>query len=268
MNASLVFSYDRMSGQIASLNTNGLNAAGMAFNQTGELVFAGSGGLHLWRKSGEHRTLLCKHNAETLNFNDILAGPHGQLYAGTWYWGAQDYEKPGKLYLIETDGSISIQDEGIELSNGLGLSPDASTLYYADSTARKIYIYQVNPQTGALSERRVFVEVPSTEGMPDGLTVDAQGYIWSAQWYGSQIVHYDPDGTVERRISVPASQVSCMTFGGADRNELYITTASEDWQTRFSPPLYDSSRVNLGGDLYRVKLDIQGKPEYKTEFAW
>ncbi len=268
MNASLVFSYDGKNGKVETLNTGGLNAAGMAFNQSGELVFAGSSGLHLWRASGEHRTLLTQHGDEILNFNDILADPQGRLYAGTWYWGAQEYEKLGKLYLIEADGSISIQDEGIELSNGLGLSPDEKTLYYSDSTARKIFAYDVNSATGALSRRRVFVDVPLTEGMPDGLTVDAQGFIWSAQWYGSQIVRYDPDGKVERRIQIPAAQVTCMAFGGADWNELYITTASEDWPTRFAPPNYDSSKVNPGGDLYRLKLDIQGKPEYKTKFIW
>jgi len=278
MNASRVFAFDHATQAVTTLDTDGLNAAGMAFNESGELVFAGTGGLHLWRGEspppagegkgeGEHRSLLTHHNDEALNFNDILADPKGRLYAGTWYWGAQEYEKLGKLYLIDTDGSVSIQDEGIELSNGLGLSPDEKTLYYADSTARKIYAYDV-ASSGAPSNRRVFVDVPLTEGMPDGLTVDSQGFIWSAQWYGSQIVRYDPDGKVERYIKIPASQVTCMAFGGPDWNELYITTASEDWPTRYAPPNYDSSKLHIGGELYRLKLDIQGKPEYKTKFVF
>jgi len=267
MNASRVFAFDHATGAVHTLNTDGLNAAGMAFNEGGELVFAGTGGLHLWNASGEHRTLLTYHNDEYLNFNDILADPQGRLYTGTWYWGAQEYEKLGKLYLIDTDGSVSIQDEGIELSNGLGLSPDEKTLYYADSTARRIYAYEV-ASSGALSNRRVFVDVPLTEGMPDGLTVDAQGFIWSAQWYGSQIVRYDPDGKVQQRIQIPATQVTCMAFGGPDWNELYITTAGEDWPTRYAPFGYDSSKSHLGGELYRLKLEIQGKPEYKTKFVW
>ncbi len=268
MNASRVFSFDPKTSQVRELNTNGLNVAGLAFNHTGELVFAGTGGLCLWKESGESRALITEHDGEALNFNDILADPQGRLYAGTWYWGAQEYEKLGKLYLIDTNGSVSIQDEGIELSNGLGLSPDVRTLYYADSTARKIYAYDVDLSTGALSNRRVFVDVPATEGLPDGLTVDADGYIWSAQWYGAQVVRYDPDGKVERRIQVPASQVTCMAFGGPHWNELFITTAGEDWQTRHAPPGYDSSRVHIGGELYRLKLDIQGKPEYRTKFVW
>jgi len=268
MNASRVFVFDHTTQAVSELDINGLNAAGMAFNESGGLVFAGTGGLHLWRGPGKYRTLLTNHMDEALNFNDILADPKGRLYAGTWYWGAQEYEKLGKLYLIDTDGSVTVQDEGIQLSNGLGLSPDEKTLYYADSTARKIYAYDVNQSTGALSNRRVFVDVPLTEGIPDGLTVDSQGFIWSAQWYGSQIVRYDPAGKVGRRIQVPASQVTCMAFGGPEWNELYITTASEDWQTRHAPPGYDSSKLHIGGELYRLKLDIQGKPEYKTRFAW
>jgi D-xylono/L-arabinono-1,4-lactonase len=267
MNASLVFAFDHATRAVTTLQTDGLNAAGMAFNENGELVFAGTGGLHLWRESGEHRTLLTEYDNETLNFNDILADPKGRLYAGTWYWGAQEYEKLGKLYLIDTDGSATIQAEGIQLSNGLGLSPDEKTLYYADSTARKIYAYDV-AASGVLSNRRVFVDVPLTEGIPDGLTVDAQGFVWSAQWYGSQIIRYDPDGRIERNIKIPASQVTCMAFGGPDWNELYITTASEDWPTRFAPAGYDSSKVYIGGELFRIKLDIQGKPEYKTKFRW
>jgi len=268
MNASRVFAFDHTSQAVSELETNGLNAAGNAFNETGELVFAGSGGIHLWKEPGKYKTLPTHHNDELLNFNDILADPKGRLYAGTWYWGAQEYEKLGKLYLIDTDGSITIQDEGIQLSNGLGLSPDDKILYYADSTARKIYAYDVNPNTSVLSNRRVFVDVPLTEGIPDGLTVDAQGFIWSAQWYGSQIVRYDPDGKVERVIKIPASQVTCMAFGGPDLNELYITTASEDWRTRYEPLGYDSSKLHIGGELYRLKLDIQGKSEYKTRFTF
>src|ERR1044071_3949884 len=97
MNASLVFAFDHATGMAQKLNTNGLNAAGIALNATGELVFAGTGGLHLWREDGESRSLLMQHENELLNFNDILADPQGRLYAGTWYWGESDYEKLGKL---------------------------------------------------------------------------------------------------------------------------------------------------------------------------
>jgi D-xylonolactonase len=160
-------------------------------------------------------------------------------------------------------------DEGIELSNGLGLSPDHRTLYYADSTARRIYAYDVSPETGDLGRKRVFVQVPLSEGLPDGLTVDAEGYVWSAQWFGNQVVRYDPDGKVERHIPLPAAQVTSVAFGGPDLADLYLTSAAASWPAwpnRYAPPGYNPDKVELGGSLYRLRLDIQGKAEHQAKF--
>ena len=115
---------------------------------------------------------------------------------------------------MEKDGSLAVLDEGIHLSNGLGFSPDLKTLYYTDTIPRVIYAYDYDVKKGAVSNRRVFVKVPDTEGIPDGMTVDSEGYIWSAQWYGSCIMRYDPDGKVERCIKTPAKQTTSLIFGG------------------------------------------------------
>jgi D-xylonolactonase len=102
------------------------------------------------------------------------------------------------------------------------------------------------------------------------MTVDAEGFVWSAIWYGGMIVRFDPDGKEERRVEFPAAQTSSAMFGGKDLNELYVTTATsgtgDPELTGWEPPGFklDSYR---GGDLYRVKLDIQGKPEFLTDFA-
>lgn len=250
-----------------SLLSQGLMVAGIALNWTDELVFAGATGLHLWRGQDNYRTLLSEYEGESLCFNDILADPQGRIYAGTLYWGAEGMEKPGKLYLVDTDGAARVVDEGLQLANGLGLSPDDRTLYFADSAARRIYAYDVDPTTGGLSNRRVFVQVPGEEGIPDGLTVDAEGFVWSAQWYGGQVVRYDPDGRVERRIAMPVTQVSSVAFGGPYLTDLYITTAGEPWPSDLAPAGYDFDRANTGGSLYRVRLDIAGRPEHYARLA-
>jgi D-xylonolactonase len=134
-------------------------------------------------------------------------------------------------------------------------------LYYADSTARRIYAFAVDPKSGQLSRQRTFVNVPDSEGLPDGLTVDADGFIWNAQWYGSQVVRYDADGKVERRIAMPVGQVASVEFGGAQLDELFITTAGERWTSRFSPPGYDYSKIKDGGAVYRVRPGVRGKNE-------
>ena len=205
--------------------------------------------------------LFLEHEGQKLKFNDILAAPGGRIYAGTYYWNAADeMERAGKLYLVQPDSSVEVVAEGIELANGLGLSPDLKTLYFADSTARVIYAFDVDEQSGRLSRRRVFVKVPSDEGLPDGLTVDADGFVWSAQWYGSQVVRYDPAGKVERRIAMPVGQVASVEFGGGELDELFITSAGESWKSRFSPPGYDYSKP-VGGAVYRARSGVRGKKE-------
>ena len=159
---------------------------------------------------------------------------------------------------------MRVVDEGVEIANGLGLSPDDRTLYFADSARRVIYAYDADPATGDLSRRRVFVQVPRDEGLPDGLTVDREGFVWCAQWYGGQVVRYDPDGKVERRIAMPVRQVSSVIFGGDDLTDLYITTAADPWPSPLAPPGYDFSATNVGGSLYRLRTDIQGRPDHRA----
>jgi D-xylonolactonase len=167
----------------------------------------------------------------------------------------------------DPDGSLAIEDEGIDLANGLGLAPDDRTLYFTDSTARSIFAYDVDPATGGLSRKRLFVRVPAAEGVPDGLTVDREGHVWSAQWYGGCVVRYDPDGTVERRIALPVKQVSSLAFGGDDYADLYVTSAANAWTSPYAPPGYDFHAPNTGGALYRIRTDCRGRPEHVAGHA-
>jgi sugar lactone lactonase YvrE len=233
-----------------------LMVSGVALNSDGGLVFAGATGIHL-----HGRLLLADF------FNDILPDARGRLYAGTLYWGADGLVKPGQLLLIDPGGAVRVVDEGIEIANGLGFSPDDRTLYFADSARRVIHAYDVDPATGSLSRRRVFVQVPKDEGLPDGLTVDREGFVWCAQWYGSQVVRYDPDGRVERRIPMPVRQVSSVIFGGPDLTDLYITTAADPWPSPLAPPGYDPKAGNQGGSLYRLRTDLPGRPDYRAALS-
>src|SRR5204863_2873660 len=124
------------------------------------------------------------HEGEMLVFNDMIAAPDGGVYAGTLYWNESGMTKHGKLYHMSPAGNVKIVDDGIELANGLGFSPDGRTVYFADSAARTIWAYDVDRRDGSLRNKRIFVRVGDDEGIPDGLTVDAEGFVYSAQWYG------------------------------------------------------------------------------------
>jgi D-xylonolactonase len=197
--------------------------------------------------------------------NDCIADPQGRLFAGSFYYDPSCSYPLGHLMRVDPDHSIHIVDEGIHLGNGLGFSPDEKTLYFTDTVARKIYSYDYEAKTGELKNRRICVGVPGEEGIPDGLTVDAEGYVWSAQWYGGCIVRYDPEGKEERRIQIPAKQVSSLAFGGESLTDLFITSAGKSEPMPVMPPGYDPAQGPMGGQLFRIHLNIQGKAEYKAK---
>jgi len=243
----------------------GLEITGYCMNRSGGFVVANSRGIWLWDGADDLRLIADQVENTKCQMNDAIADPEGRFFAGSnFYDPGKEYEL-GKLIRVDTDGTVHVADEGFQLSNGLAFSPDETIMYFADSVARRIYAYDYDRRTGGLGNRRVLVRVPDNEGLPDGLTVDAEGFLWSAQWYGGCVVRYDPDGKEERRIRFPAKQVSSVAFGGKDLNDIFVTSAGKSWPSPVMPKSYDPVSGNFGGQLYCVNLGIQGKPDYRAD---
>ena len=235
---------------------------GFAFNASGGYVVANSSGVWLWDGAAKTQLVADQADGSKCQLNDCIADPAGRFLAGSYFYDPSKDYPLGKLISVDTNGKARIVDEGMHLSNGLGFSPDCDTLYFTDSIARIIYAYDYDAASGTPRNRRVFVRVPDTSGIPDGLTVDADGFVWSAEWYGSCIVRYDPDGKIERRIMTPAKQTSSLMFGGPDMTDMFITSAGESTPMPVMPPGYDPNSGNFGGALYKLNLGIQGKKEF------
>lgn len=245
-----IFRYDPASGQHEQCHTEPEPIGGFTVQADGSLLlFMARGAIKIWR-NGETQTLVDEIPDErTTRFNDVIADPAGRVFCGTM----PSKEHLARLYRLDSDGTLTKVLDGIGLSNGMGFTPDNAQMYYADTTNRVIYLFDYDVATGALTNQRPFVHVPDGEGMPDGLTVDTDGYIWSARWGGSRLVRYAPDGSVERRIDFPVKNVSCPAFGGADYRDLYVTTAGG--------PTKDQDG-ELAGALFRLRFEgIQGRPE-------
>jgi D-xylonolactonase len=238
-----------------------IEIAGFRRNRPGGYVITNTAGIWTWDGVGDPELIASSVEGSALQMNDCTADSAGRLLAGTVFYNPSAEYKPGFLVSVDTAGKVTVLDEGFHLSNGVGFSPDERTLYFTDTAARKIYAYDYDTQSGSARDRRVFVQVPQSEGIPDGLTVDAQGFIWSAQWYGSCIVRYDPDGREERRIQTPAKQTSSVAFGGPDLDELYITSAGASEPMPIMPPGYDPVSGFFGGPLYRMRIGIQGQEQ-------
>lgn len=248
-----------------ALIREGFEISGFTLDKTSGFIVANTSGVWRWDGAGDPQCVVDQVDNEACRLNDCIADPQGRLIAGTCWYDPEKIYQRGKLICVDRDARARILDEGFHLSNGLGFSPDCRTLYFTDSAARTIYVYDYDVREGTVSNRRVFVQVPNSEGLPDGLTVDAEGFVWSAQWYGSCIVRYDPDGNLERRIETPAKQTASLAFGGPELMDIFITTAAKSEPMPIMPPGYDSRVGFFGGPLYRINLGIPGKPEFKTQ---
>ena len=155
--------------------------------------------------------------------NDAKCDSRGRLWAGTMSPDAAP--NAGSLYRYGPDGDLARVLEGVTISNGLGWSPDDRTMYYVDSVVG-IDTFEFEAATGAVRQRQRLVTIESEVGLPDGITVDADGYIWVAIWGGGVVRRYSPSGELERELRLPVSQVTSVAFGGEDYGDLYITTAS------------------------------------------
>ncbi len=192
-------------------------------------------------------------------FNDGKCDRQGRLWAGTM--GAKDWNAAsGALYRYEPGGRITLMQDQVKCSNGTGWSPDARTMYYTESFRYGIFAYDFDPATGAIENRRPFVTLdPSGPGFPDGLTVDTEGFVWSAQPVYGRLVRYDPQGKMERIIALPVSRGTSCIFGGPDYRTLYITSATET----LTPD--ELKEEPLAGSTFAFEPGIQGIPE--TPFA-
>lgn len=242
----------------------GLEIAGYCLNQQGGFVTVNSRGIWLWDGSEGLQLIVSHVEGTKCQMNDAIADPEGRVFAGSNFYDPDQKYELGKLIRVECDGTAHVADEGFQLPNGLAFSPDARKMYFTDSAARRIYEYDYDRRTGDLRSRKILVQVSDEDGLPDGLTVDAEGFLWSAQWYGGCIVRYDPDGKVERRISIPAKQVSSLAFGGKDLTDIFITSAGRSWPSPLMPESYDPHSRNIGGQLFRMNLEIEGVPDFQS----
>ncbi|MGL4241695.1 MAG: SMP-30/gluconolactonase/LRE family protein [Beijerinckiaceae bacterium] len=204
------------------------------------------------------RRLVTRVDPEALQpenrFNDAKCDPAGRLWAGTMSLDAT--RRSGALYRIEADDSWARMDHPFTVANGLDWSPDGRTFYFTDSKAGAIYAYPFDPKTGTLGKRSLFARIPPDEGRPDGLTVDAEGCVWSALWDGWCVRRFDPQGRAMRDLRLPVPRPTSVAFGGADLRTLYITSA------RIRVPAKILAEAPFSGGILAADVGVAGRPAH------
>ena len=229
----------------------------VVLRESGGFVVALQDGLYLWDQASGLQPIIDPEPDKPENrFNDGAVDRQGRFWAGTMAMG--NGGAVGALYRLDKDQSLQKMVSDIIISNGLGWSPDNKTMYYADTGYRKIWAYDFDPATGAIENRRDFAFVPDEpgNGAPDGLTVDSEGFVWSARWGGWKIVRYDPAGKIEREVAIPAERITSVMFGGPNLDDLYVTSA----RIGFNEATDNDTQPHAGG-LFRLQPGVRGLPE-------
>ncbi len=226
----------------------------LAFRASGGLLLGLRDGLAFWDQKTAQTKIIenPEKKRKDARFNDGKVDPKGRFWAGTL--GDDDQSS---LYRMDPDGVVHVMETGIQISNGIGWSPDHKTMYYTDSPLRVIYAYEYDLESGSINNRRDFVKIPNEDGFPDGLTVDSEGFIWSAHWDGWRVTRYDPEGKIEQTLYLPVQRPTSCTFGGPDLTQLFITSA---W-TGLSEK--EQKEQPLAGDLFCAWTDTRGQQEYE-----
>lgn len=189
-------------------------------------------------------------------FNDGRCDRQGRFWAGTMHDVTRAPE--GTLYRLDADHRCCAVFNGISAPNSLAWSPDGATMYFADSYLRKIFSYPFDRNGGTVGRRHVFAELRAP-AMPDGSTVDAEGFLWNAEYDGGRITRYAPDGSVDRVIELPLQRPTSCAFGGADLRTLFITTASQKLTNA------EQAAQPFAGALLALDVGIAGlvEPRYR-----
>ncbi len=189
--------------------------------------------------------------------NDGKVDRQGRFIAGSMDF--EESEPVGKLFRLDPDLSVHLMDTGIICSNGPCWSPDGATFYFADTGRRLIWAYGYDVDTGNLRSRRVFASFEKQRGLPDGATVDADGYVWSTEVYSGRLIRFDPSGVVDRIVGLPANSTTSLTFGGPNLDIAYVTSMAR-------PHQHEYHREREAGFVFAVHgLGVKGiaEPRFK-----
>jgi sugar lactone lactonase YvrE len=190
---------------------------------------------------------------ENLRLNDGCALPDGSFVVGTMHVYLEAGQAPlGGVYRLNPALALHKIERGLGVANGPCICPIDGRFHIADSTARKIWSYRLEAD-GSLDDSRLFVSTDDLGSGPDGCCFDTEGGLWTALVRAGAIARFDRQGHMTHHIAVPALHPSALCFGGADLQDLFVTSISDSGRLAASGP--------LDGGVFKVTgLGFRGQP--------
>ena len=255
INGKAVHRFDHASGQPVGLWRYPETVGNAAIRAGGGLALGLGVSVTLTDQVGAIETVIqLPGEPETNRANDGAVDPRGRLFQGT-----MSNTEPGSpvagLHRVDGDGTARRVLSDVMISNGIGWSPDQSTMYYIDTLTFRVDQFDYDPDTGQIEGRRPFVTFDGSAGAPDGMTVDADGCLWVAMFGGFGVQRFSPSGEKLETVVTPgAPQTTCCCFGGPDLDTLYITTAAD------SIAGVETEGESNSGALFAADVDAVGLP--------
>ncbi len=219
-----IYALDPQSGDLKTWKTP-KPVCFLADRQSGGLIAGLSDGVYGFDpKAGTFTLLVQPEKRDDTRLNDGKVDAKGRLWTGTM--DTKWKEKVGAFYRIDANLSVTKVDGPYLCANGPTFSPDGRTLWHTETYDKEVFTFDVAPN-GTLSNKRLFVKFEGDMGAPDGMATDAQGGVWIAHYGGGRVSRYTPDGKLDFSITLPASQITSMAFGGAKLDHLYISSAAQ-----------------------------------------
>jgi sugar lactone lactonase YvrE len=254
--AKLIHEYDPKTGSDTSFPTP-VPVGAVALREHGGLVLAMEDGFWLWGTgpNDPKRFVPVEADMPENRMNDGKVDPGGRFWAGTMAY--DERRDHAALYRLDTDGSVRKMVSPVSLSNGMDWSLDSTVMYYADSLAHSVDVFDFDVASGDIANRRVLIRVAPSEGVPDGLCVDSEGHLWLAIWGSSEVRRYTPAGELVSTVRLPVEQPTSVAFGGSDLADLYITSARENLSED------DIRKQPSAGALFRCRPGATGRPPFR-----
>ena len=236
-----------------------------SIKSTNELVLTSNNGINLFNTKTNifKKQIGLEDNQLQTRSNDGASDALGRLWFGTMQnnFDINGNSIPitrnmGKLYKVDINKQVTVMEDDLGIPNTFVWSPDNSKFYFTDTLTGTIKSYDFNLQTGTLTNKQNFINID--RGLPDGSTIDTDGCLWNCRWGGSCIVRFTPNGKIDQIIEMPVQNVTNCVFGGSDMKTLFITTASNE----------DDSRTDMDGDLFAINLQYQGIEDHKSKIQF
>ena len=254
VNRSALRNLDPATGKVSTFPTAGGRLGSIALRDGRGLLLATAEGVDFFDPETDTQTPFTARNLlhKSQRFNDGRCDRQGRFWVGSMN---EEQQPDASLYRIDPDGSVTPWFHGFATANGIATSPDSRTFYFADTRRFTLFAFDFDAAAGALANRRLLAQTTGRPGRPDGSCIDAEGFLWSAEYAGGLLTRYAPDGRIDRMIPLPVSHPTAVCFGGPGLRTLFITSATQSLNAE------QLTAQPLAGCVLAFEPGMQGLPE-------